>query len=77
MAQKANVSKKDTDGILSAMLDAIVESVVAGEKVTLVGFGTFEARERQEREERSSATGKPLKIPAFAAGKLFKDRVAG
>jgi len=82
IAQKADVTKKDADVILSALLDTIVESVVAGEKVVLVGFGTFEIRERQERVGRNPATGEPLtipaaKIPAFSAGKVFKGRVAG
>ena len=82
IAAKANVTKKDADTVLTAMLDVILESVAAGEKVTLVGFGTFEARERQAREGRNPSTGKPIKIPAtrvpaFSAGKMFKERVTG
>lgn len=81
IAEKANVSKKEADAILTAMLDTILEAVASGEKVTLVGFGTFEVRERQAREGRNPATGKPIqipatKVPAFSAGKLFKDKVA-
>ncbi len=80
IAEKANVTKKDADSILSAVLDVILDTVAKGEKVTLVGFGTFEARDRQAREGRNPSTGEPIKIPAtkvpaFSAGKLFKDKV--
>ncbi len=80
IAEKANVTKKDADAILSAMLDVILETVASGDKVTLVGFGTFEARDRQAREGRNPSTGQPIKIPAtrvpaFSAGKVFKDKV--
>jgi DNA-binding protein HU-beta len=82
IAEKANVTKKDADAILTAVLDVILESVAAGEKVTLVGFGTFEARDRQAREGRNPSTGKPIKIPAtrvpaFSAGKVFREKVVG
>lgn len=81
IAAKAEMTKKDADVVLSAVIDAIMESVAEGEKVTLVGFGTFEARQRQAREGRNPSTGKPIKIPAttvpaFSAGKSFKERVA-
>ncbi|MEB3336626.1 MAG: HU family DNA-binding protein [Leptolyngbyaceae bacterium] len=81
IAAKADVTKKDADAILSAMLEAIVEAVSAGDKVTLVGFGSFERRSRQAREGRNPKTGDKLEIPAtqvpaFSAGKLFKDRVS-
>jgi DNA-binding protein HU-beta len=64
------------------LVEAIMEAVVAGEKVTLVGFGSFERRERSAREGRNPQTGETLqiaatKVPAFSAGKLFKERVAG
>jgi DNA-binding protein HU-beta len=82
IAAKANVTKKDADVVLTAMLDVITEAVASGHKVTLVGFGTFEARERQAREGRNPSTGKPIKIPAtrvpaFSAGKLFREKVLG
>jgi DNA-binding protein HU-beta len=82
IAEKANVTKKQADSVLTAALDAIVESVSSGEKVTLVGFGAFEPRSRKEREGRNPKTGEKMVIPAtivpaFSAGKLFKDRVAG
>ncbi|UBF26566.1 HU family DNA-binding protein [Kovacikia minuta CCNUW1] len=80
IASKANVTKKDADLVLTAMLEVILESVAKGDKVTLVGFGTFEARDRQAREGRNPSTGKPIKIPAtrvpaFSAGKLFREKV--
>ena len=81
IAAKASITKKDADAVLSAAVDAIIEAVSTGEKVTLVGFGTFEARDRQAREGRNPATGKPIripatKLPAFSAGKMFKESVA-
>lgn len=81
IAAKAEITKKDADAVLSAVIDAIMDAVSEGEKVTLVGFGTFEARQRQAREGRNPSTGKPIKIPAttvpaFSAGKSFKEKVA-
>ncbi|WP_421656565.1 HU family DNA-binding protein [Leptothermofonsia sp. ETS-13] len=80
IAAKANVTKKDADLVLTAMLEVILDTVAKGEKVTLVGFGTFEARDRQAREGRNPSTGKPIKIPAtrvpaFSAGKQFREKV--
>lgn len=82
VAAKAEVTRKEADAIVTATVEAIMEAVAAGEKVTLVGFGSFEPRERAAREGRNPQTGKTIKIaattvPAFAAGKLFKDKVAG
>lgn len=81
VAEKAKVTKKEADAVLSAAIDSIMEAVSKGEKVTLVGFGSFEPRERKEREGRNPKTGEAMKIPAtrvpaFSAGKLFKDLVA-
>lgn len=81
IAEKASITKKDVDIALSAALEVITEAVAKGEKVTLVGFGTFEARDRQAREGRNPATGKPIQIPAtrvpaFSAGKVFKEKVS-
>ncbi|WP_448596203.1 HU family DNA-binding protein [Thermoleptolyngbya sp.] len=81
VAEKANVTKKQADAVLTAAIDSIMEAVSKGEKVTLVGFGSFEPRERKEREGRNPKTGEAMKIPAtkvpaFSAGKLFKDLVA-
>ncbi|NJN24475.1 MAG: HU family DNA-binding protein [Acaryochloridaceae cyanobacterium RL_2_7] len=82
IAEKANVTKKQADAVLTAALDSIVEAVSSGDKVTLVGFGAFEPRERKAREGRNPKTGAKMQIPAttvpaFSAGKLFKERVAG
>jgi DNA-binding protein HU-beta len=81
IAAKADVTKKQADEILTALVDTIMETVSSGDKVTLVGFGVFEARQRQAREGRNPSTGKPIQIPAttvpaFSAGKVFKERVA-
>ncbi|BCU10642.1 HU family DNA-binding protein [Microcystis aeruginosa] len=81
IALKASVTKKQADAVLTAAIETIIEAVSEGDKVTLVGFGSFEARERQAREGRNPKTGDKMEIPAtrvpaFLAGKLFKDRVA-
>jgi DNA-binding protein HU-beta len=81
ISQKTNVSKKEADAILTAMLEEIVAAVASGNKITLVGFGSFEPRERQAREGRNPKTGETMTIPAtrvpgFSAGKSFKDKVA-
>jgi DNA-binding protein HU-beta len=74
------VTKKDLGIIVEGVLKAIQDEVVAGGKVQLVGFGTFEAVERAARDGRNPLTGKPMKLPAskapkFKAGKAFKDAV--
>ncbi|MFP4007601.1 MAG: HU family DNA-binding protein [Spirulinaceae cyanobacterium] len=81
VAEKADVTKKQADAVLTATLEAIVEAVSEGEKVTLVGFGSFERRDRAAREGRNPKTGdkmviKATRVPAFSAGKLFKEKVA-
>ncbi len=81
VAAKVPVSKKDTDAVISALVESVIEAVSSGDKVTLVGFGTFEARDRQAREGRNPQTGEKMtipatRVPAFSAGKLFKDKVA-
>jgi len=81
IADKAGVTKKQADAILTATLDTIQEAVASGDKVTLVGFGTFEPRQRQAREGRNPQSGETMTIPAttvpaFSAGKLFKEKVA-
>ncbi|MDX2213953.1 MAG: HU family DNA-binding protein [Oculatellaceae cyanobacterium bins.114] len=81
VAEKAGVTKKEADRILSATFEAIQDAVAGGEKVTLVGFGTFEPRDRKEREGRNPKSGEAMKIPAtrvpaFSAGKLFKEKVS-
>ena len=81
VAAKANVTKKQADQIISAFLEVVTEAVANGEKVTLVGFGSFERRERSEREGRNPKTNEPMTIPAtrvptFSPGKQFKEKVA-
>ncbi len=81
VADKASVTKKQADAVVSAAIETIMESVAEGHKVTLVGFGSFEPRERKAREGRNPKTGEKMEIPAttvpaFSAGKLFKEKVA-
>ncbi len=81
ISQKATVTKKQADAVLSAAIETIMEAVSENDKVTLVGFGSFERRHRKEREGRNPKTGEKMSIPetyvpAFSAGKLFKDKVA-
>ncbi len=81
VAEKAELSKKDAEKAVSAVLDAIVEALAAGDKVSVVGFGSFEVRERGERTGRNPRTKETIVIPAskqpvFKAGKAFKDAVA-
>ena len=81
VAEKAGFSKKDADKAVSAVLEAITDALTSGEKVQLVGFGTFEVRDRAAREGKNPATGETIKIeaskvPAFKAGKALKDAVA-
>ena len=80
ISKKAKVSKKDAGLVLSATLDTIQTTLKKGNKVTLVGFGTFETRKRAARTGRNPQTGATLKIaaktvPAFSAGKKFKEIV--
>ena len=81
VADKAEVSKRDADAIVTATVEAIMEAVASGNKVSLVGFGSFEPRERKARDGRNPQTGETMKIPAttvpaFSAGKGFKQLVA-
>lgn len=81
VAEKAELSKKDAEKAVSAVLDAVVEALASGDKVSVVGFGSFEVRERGERTGRNPRTKETIVIPAskqpvFKAGKAFKDAVA-
>ena len=67
VAEKSGLAKKDAEKAVNAVLDAVVETLKAGEKVQLVGFGNFEVRERAAR--------KGTKVPAFKAGKALKDAI--
>ena len=80
VAEKAEISKKDAEKALKAFTDVVTEELVKGEKVQLVGFGTFEVSEREEREGRNPKSGEPMTIaasksPKFKAGKALKDMV--
>ena len=81
VAEKTGFSKKDADKAVAAVLDSISEALAGGEKIQLVGFGTFEVRDRAAREGKNPATGETItiaatKVPAFKAGKALKDAVA-
>lgn len=80
MAEKSKLTKKDTEIALKAFVDSIEEALEKGEKVQLVGFGTFETRERAARDGRNPRTKEVIKIaastvPVFKAGKEFKEKV--
>lgn len=80
-AEKAGLSKKDTETVISAAIDAITDCLASGEKVQLVGFGAFEVKKRAERIGRNPKTKESIKIPAsqvpmFKPGKALKDAVA-
>ena len=78
VAEKAEISKKDADSAVNAVIESIIEAVASKDKVQIVGFGTFEARERKEKIGKNPRTGEEIKIaasvvPALKAGKAFKD----
>ena len=80
MAEKSQLTKKDAETALKAFIDSVQEALENGEKVQLVGFGTFETRERAAREGRNPRTKEVISIPAsvvpvFKAGKEFKEKV--
>ena len=82
ISKKAKVTQKEAAELLVALVDTIQKTVAKGNKVTLVGFGTFEPRKRAARNGRNPQTGKEIKIaaktiPAFSAGKKFKTIVNG
>ena len=78
LVEKAEVSKKDAEKVLNAFVETVQDAVKADDKVQLVGFGTFESKARAAREGKNPQTGEVIKIaackvPAFKAGKAFKD----
>ena len=80
MAEKSQLTKKDAESALKAFIDSVQEALENGDKVQLIGFSTFETRERAAREGRNPRTKETITIPAstvpvFKAGKEFKDRV--
>ena len=81
VAEKAELSKKDAEKAVAAFLEYVEEADASGDKVQLVGFGTFEVRAREARTGRNPRTKETITIPAskqpvFKAGKAFKDAVA-
>ena len=81
VAEKTGMSKKDSEKALNATFDAITDSLKAGDKVSMVGFGTFKVKARSERICRNPKTMEEIKVPAsrvpaFEAGKALKDAVA-
>lgn len=81
VAEKADLSKKDAEAAITATVDAITEALTQGEKVQLVGFGSFEVKTRAARVGRNPKTGEEIpiseaKLPVFKAGKALKDAVA-
>ncbi|MCH5191233.1 MAG: HU family DNA-binding protein [Oscillospiraceae bacterium] len=80
VAEKAGLSKKDADAAVAAVVTAVTDALVNGEKVQLIGFGTFETRERAEKQARNPRTGETMtvpatKVPAFKAGAALKAAV--
>ena len=80
MAEKAGLSKKDAEAALKAFTETVTDELKKGEKIALVGFGTFEVSERAAREGRNPQTGETMtiaacKAPKFKAGKALKDAV--
>ena len=80
MAGKAEISKKDAEAAVKAFVEVVTEELKAGNKIQLVGFGSFEVVDRAARQGKNPATGEPMDIPAskapkFKAGKALKDAV--
>jgi DNA-binding protein HU-beta len=80
IAQKSGLSKKDVEAVLNGFLGEVTEALAKGEKVQLIGFGTFETRKRAGRIGRNPQTGKEIRIPesvvpAFKAGNKLKEAV--
>ena len=81
VADKAGLSKKDSEKAVNAVVDAITEALKSGDKVQLIGFGSVEVKERAERIGRNPRTKETIKLPAakipqFKAGKAFKDAIS-
>lgn len=81
VAAKTELTKKDAEKAVSALLETVTETLAAGEKVQLVGFGTFETRSRDARTAKNPRTGETVevaatRVPAFKAGQALKNKVA-
>ena len=80
VVEKAGLKKADAEKAVAAVIDSVIDTLKKGDKVALVGFGTFEVKERAAREGRNPKTGAAIKIaastvPTFKAGKSLKDKV--
>lgn len=80
ISQKSEMTKKDVETVLNGFIDEVTDALVAGEKVQLIGFGTFETRRRAKRSGRNPQTGDVIEIPeanvpAFKAGSRLKEAV--
>ena len=80
MSKKTGATKKSTEANINAFIEVVTDALVKGDKIQLVGFGSFEVRERAARKGRNPQTGLEIKIPAskspaFKAGKALKDKV--
>ena len=80
VANEAEITKKDAEKAVKAVFSVISDSLTKGDKVQIIGFGTFEVRQRKAREGRNPRNNEPIQIeasktPAFKAGKAFKDMV--
>ncbi|MBO8137019.1 MAG: HU family DNA-binding protein [Desulfotomaculum sp.] len=81
VAEKTELTKKDAEKAVNALFETISETLAAGDKVQLIGFGTFDVSERKERKGRNPQTGEEIiipatKVPVFKAGKALKEMVA-
>lgn len=80
VAAETNIAKKDVDAVVNATIKAITDALKEGDKVAIIGFGTFEVKESSEREGRNPKTGETITIaaakkPVFSASKVLKDEV--
>ena len=80
VAAETNLAKKDVDAVVTATIKAVTDALKEGDKVALIGFGTFEVKATAEREGRNPKTGETITIaasksPAFSAGKALKDAI--
>lgn len=80
IAERSGLSKKDSEKAVTAFMETVQSALAQGEKVSLVGFGTFEVRERSERSGRNPQTGEPItipatRVPAFKAGKALRESI--
>ena len=80
VAKEANIKKRDVESAIESLINIITEEVAKGEKVQITGFGSFERKERGERNIKNPRTGEPMtvapsKSPSFSAGRVFKEKV--